>query len=178
MNRRGFLVISLSGLALSSFKDQKKMCFSTLGCPTWDWQKIIEKAAENGYGGIEIRGLMDEIDILKSPVFSKHQLKESKRLAQNHGIKIVNLNSSANLNQTDALKRKNNIDEVKKYIDLAVELDCPFVRVFPDKFANEDDKEKSLQLIKEGLLELGEYGKKWRENTIGRSWGLGLFQRH
>lgn len=102
---------------------------------------------------------MDEIDILKSPVFSKHQLKESKRLAQNHGIKIVNLNSSANLNQTDALKRKDNIDEVKKYIDLAVELDCPFVRVFPDKFANEDDKEKSLQLIKEGLLELGEYGK-------------------
>jgi len=146
-----------AGLTLTSFKSKPNLCFSTLGCPNWNWLKIISKAKQYGYGGIEIRGILDEIDILKSPVFSKSNLKGSKRLAEENGVKIVNLNPSSNLHETNSVKRKENIDEVKRYIDLAVELDSPFVRVFPDKFAFENDKEKSLKLISDGLAELGEY---------------------
>jgi sugar phosphate isomerase/epimerase len=157
MNRRYFLSSMAAGLTLTSFKSKPNLCFSTLGCPNWNWLKIISKAKQYGYGGIEIRGILDEIDILKSPVFSKSNLKGSKRLAEENGVKIVNLNPSSNLHETNSVKRKENIDEVKRYIDLAVELDSPFVRVFPDKFAFENDKEKSLKLISDGLAELGEY---------------------
>jgi sugar phosphate isomerase/epimerase len=159
MNRRYFLASVTAGLAFSSFKSKPKLCFSTLGCPDWSWQKIISKAHEYGYSGIEIRGILDEIDILKSPVFSKSNLKTSKRLAEENGVELVNLNPSAKLHETDPIKRKENIDEVKRYVDLAVELDSPFVRVFPDKFAFKNDKEKSLKLISDGLQEVNEYCK-------------------
>ncbi|AWV99429.1 sugar phosphate isomerase/epimerase family protein [Arcticibacterium luteifluviistationis] len=157
LNRRLFLATVLSGFVQMSFKKGRKLCFSTLGCPDWTWEEIINNAEKYGYKGIEIRGIGAEIDILKSPVFSKAMLKESKRRAEDSGIEIVNINPSSKLHETDVQKRKANIDEVKNYVDLAVELDCPFVRVFPDKFAFKNDKQKSLNLISEGLQEVNEY---------------------
>lgn len=173
MNRRLFIasVISASALAQMSFKRKRKLCFSTLGCPDWDWLKILTEAEKFGFEGIEIRGLQDEIDILKSPVFSKSNRKASKRLAEDHGVKIVNLNPSANLHETDTAKRKANIDEAKRYIDLAAELNTPFVRVFPDKFAFKDNKQKSLDLISQGLHELSEYCKGTGVKTLLDSHG-------
>lgn len=159
LNRRLFLATVLSGFAQLSFKKRRKLCFSTLGCPDWTWEEIMSNAEQFGYRGIEIRGLGAEIDILKSPVFSKSNIQASKRLAKDSGVQIVNINPSSKLHITEPVKRKANIDEVKNYVDLAVELDCPFVRVFPDKYAFKDDKQKSLNLISEGLQEVNEYAK-------------------
>ncbi|WP_341228026.1 TIM barrel protein [uncultured Arcticibacterium sp.] len=157
LNRRLFLATVLSGFVQMSFKKGRKLCFSTLGCPDWSWEEILTNAEKYAYKGIEIRGLGSEIDILKSPVFSKAMLKESKRRAEDSGVEIVNLNPSSNLHQTEVSKRQANMDELKRYVDLAVELNSPYVRVFPDKFAFKNDKQKSLSLISEGLQEANEY---------------------
>ncbi|MFT7250244.1 MAG: sugar phosphate isomerase/epimerase, partial [Arcticibacterium sp.] len=159
MNRRLFLATTLSGLALTSFKNKRQLCFSTLGCPEWSWDKILRTANKHSFGGIEIRGLLDEIDILNSPTFSKENRKTSKRMAEDYGVEIVNINPSANLHETKPQKRKENIDTVKRYIELANEVDCEFVRVFPDKLAYEGDKKRSLDLIGVGLEELAAFSK-------------------
>ena len=166
MDRRLFFAITFSGFAFSSFKTKRKLCFSTLGCPDWSWSKIIETADKYSFSGIEIRGLLDEIDILKSPVFSAANINDSKSFAKDHGIEIANVNPSANLHEIDKAKRKVNIDTVKKYIDLAVKLDCPFVRVFPDKLAFKEDKKRSLDLIGEGLEELSAFSKGTGVKTL------------
>lgn len=159
MNRRLFLATTLSGLALTSFKNNRQLCFSTLGCPEWSWHKILRTANKYSFGGIEIRGLLDEIDILNSPTFSKENRKTSKRMAEDYGVEIVNINPSANLHETKPQKRKENIDTVKRYIELANEVDCAFVRVFPDKLTYEGDKKRSLDLIGAGLEELSAFSK-------------------
>ncbi|MFT5884339.1 MAG: sugar phosphate isomerase/epimerase [Arcticibacterium sp.] len=166
MNRRLFLATTLSGFALSSFKSKRQLCFSTLGCPEWSWDKILRAADKYGFEGIEIRGLLDEIDILKSPTFSKENLKVSKRMAEDYGVEIVNINPSANLHETNIEKRKENIDTVKRYIELANEIYCPFVRVFPDKLAFKEDKKRSLDLIGEGLEELSSFSKGTGVKTL------------
>ena len=33
------------------------IAFSTLGCPKWEWKNILDRAAEWGYAGIELRGI-------------------------------------------------------------------------------------------------------------------------
>jgi len=37
-------------------RDEKlPLAFSSLGCPAWDWTKILEYASANGFAAIELR---------------------------------------------------------------------------------------------------------------------------
>ena len=43
--------------------------FSTLACPTWDFETIVARAKEYGYEGVEIRGFLNESILTASNVF-------------------------------------------------------------------------------------------------------------
>ena len=78
---------------------------------------------------------------------------------KNNHLKFVDLGSSVNLHISDPVERKKNLDEGKRYIDLASALHCPFIRVFPNNFPADKSKEETKALIVKGLLELGDYAK-------------------
>lgn len=42
-----------------------KLSFTTLGCPDWDLQLIIGRAAEYGFDAIDFRGLNGELQLYK-----------------------------------------------------------------------------------------------------------------
>jgi sugar phosphate isomerase/epimerase len=164
--RRAFLETSAGLMALAAlnplFKENKKtekLAFSTLGCPDWRLKQIVDCSAENGYKGFEIRGLAGEMDLPKCPEFNKTNLPASLRLIKDNDIKIINLGSSANLHFAQEDKRKSNLDDAKRFIDLAEQLECPFVRVFPDDLPPDQSVEQTLDLIISGLVTLGEYAK-------------------
>ena len=164
--RRAFLETSVGLMALAAlnplFKENKKsekLAFSTLGCPDWSLKKIVDCSVENGYKGFEIRGLAGEMDLPKCPEFNKTNLPASLRLIKDNDIKIINLGSSANLHFAQEDKRKSNLDDAKRFIDLAEQLECPFVRVFPDDLPPDQSVEQTLDLIISGLITLGEYAK-------------------
>jgi hypothetical protein len=48
------------------------IAFSTLGCPKWDWPTIIKHASEWGYAAMELRGLLDQMDLPKVPGVQRH----------------------------------------------------------------------------------------------------------
>lgn len=165
-SRRDFIKASLgiAGLAFISGSDDARkkplLSFSTLGCPDWSYPDIVNFAAANGYNGIEIRGLQRELDLPKCREFSTHQNSiASAKLTKEKGIKIIALGSSAQLHHSAAGERMKNLDEAKRFIDLANQLDCPYVRVFPNNFPKETGREASIDLITEGLNELGNYAK-------------------
>ena len=164
--RRAFLETSAGLMALAAlnplFKENKKtekLAFSTLGCPDWSLKQIVDCSVENGYKGFEIRGLAGEMDLPKCPEFNKTNLPASLRLIKDNDIKIINLGSSVNLHFAQEEKRKSNLDDAKRFIDLAEQLECPFVRVFPDDLPPDQSVEQTLDLIISGLITLGEYAK-------------------
>lgn len=164
--RRAFLETSAGLMALAAlnplFKENKKtekLAFSTLGCPDWRLKQIVDCSVENGYKGFEIRGLAGEMDLPKCPEFNKTNLPASLRLIKDNDIKIINLGSSVNLHFAQEDKRKSNLDDAKRFIDLAEQLECPFVRVFPDDLPPDQSVEQTLDLIISGLITLGEYAK-------------------
>jgi len=60
LSRRSFLCALATPLATSASgrttaHARARLCFSTLGCPAWDWKTILAQAAANGYAGIELR---------------------------------------------------------------------------------------------------------------------------
>jgi len=164
--RRAFLETSAGLMALAALnplfginKTRAKLAFSTLGCPDWSLKQIVNCSVENGYKGFEIRGLAGEMDLPKCAEFNKTNLPASLRLIKDNDIKIINLGSSANLHFAQEEKRKSNLDDAKRFIDLAEQLECPFVRVFPDDLPPDQTVEQTLDLIISGLVTLGEYAK-------------------
>jgi sugar phosphate isomerase/epimerase len=69
------------------------------------------------------------------------------------------LGSSANLHFAEGAEREKNLDEAKRFIDLAQQVGCPYIRVFPNNFPKGQEKKQTLDLIVKGLLQLGDYAK-------------------
>ncbi|MBO0929678.1 sugar phosphate isomerase/epimerase family protein [Fibrella aquatilis] len=179
--RRSALKVVLTGLAAGCFPQlqgatlpgtKPKLAFSTLGCPNWDLATIIATAVRGGYQGVELRGLRGELDLTKSPEFaSAGRAADIKRQFAQSGVHICNLGSSAQLHHADRAKRTQHLDEAQRYIDLAHQLDCPFVRVFPDQLSPDQNREQTLALISQGLLELGTYARSSGVSVLLESHG-------
>lgn len=167
MHRRHFLKttpvllgMAIEGLPFHVGKNKPLLSFSTLGCPKWSFEKVVECAVENGYQGIEIRGIQDQLDLPKCPEFSTpERIAAARRLVEAHQLRIVDLGASAQMHHADNAKRKTQLDEAKRFIDLAAQLNCPYIRVFPDDLPKGQDENATIDLIINGLVELGNYAK-------------------
>jgi len=141
-------------------KTKTLLSFSTLGCPDWTFDKILDFAVAHGYQGIEIRGIERQMDLTKCSEFSsRDNIGATKKKISDKGLKIVNLGSSTELHHDEAAIRQKHIDEGKRFIDLAEQIGCAYIRVFPNKLPKDKDKQATLELISKGLIELGEYAK-------------------
>src|SRR5689334_21545120 len=98
-SRRHFLKTG-SGFLLSAFffssftakKNSSLLCFSTLGCPDWDFNTIENFAAENKYDGIELRGINNELDLTKCEAFSNDvNIKTSLQKLTDKNLTVVDL---------------------------------------------------------------------------------------
>lgn len=163
MKRQKFLQTSLGILigshAFSKPKNKRKLCFNTLACPDWSLREVLKNAKKYGYQAVEIRGIKGDVDILNSPEFAPSKITGIRKISEEFGVKVLNLNSSVVLHEYEPEKRAKNLDTAKRYIDLAQQLDCPFVRVFPDKFPKEKSKEFALDTIKSNYETLIDYCK-------------------
>lgn len=168
INRRAFLrnsSLAMAGMVFANSAMAKKkytphLSFSTLGCPKWSFTQIVNNAVEYGYDGIEIRGIAKDMDITKGPDFnSSESIAASMKILKDKKLKIVCLGASASMHYADEAKRKSNLDEAKSLIDLAQKINCPYIRVFPDKLPKDQDRSATIQLIINGLKELGDYAK-------------------
>ena len=134
-----------------------KLAFSTLGSPMWSWDKILDEAEKNGYSGIEIRGIKEEMYLPKAiPLRKENHTKILEDLSKRHLI-ITDLGSGVSFHE---IKRYDlSIQEGKDYIDLASELKVPYIRIFGDKIPDMTKKEETIELIAKGINELCDYAK-------------------
>jgi sugar phosphate isomerase/epimerase len=177
--RRKFLQSSAVLLAVAcfdlSFTEKNKkplLSFSTLGCPDWTFSQILDFAVQHGYSGIEVRGIQRQLDLIQCKEFSSAQnRKDSLKQLKDRNLKFVDLGSSCTLHFSDGAERTKNLDEGKRFIDIASETDCPFIRVFPNNFIKEREKAATIDLIVKGLLELGEYANGTNVTVLIESHG-------
>lgn len=74
------------------------LAFTTLGCPDWSFQQIVDFASTNGYSGLEIRGIKRQMDLTKCDEFSSpERIKSTLSLMKEKGLKFINLGASANM---------------------------------------------------------------------------------
>lgn len=167
--RREFVKISsvaLGALAVPvwSFAEEKPsripIAFSTLGCPAWDWPKILTFAHDHGFSAIELRGLQGNMDLPSNPIFASDRIEQTKQEIDAHKLRIASVSSSATMFFEDPARRAKELSDARRFIDLASSLQAPYVRVFggkaeTDKNPVPDDATKKR--VASALRELGDY---------------------
>jgi len=104
-----------------------KFAFSTLACPRWSIEQVVENAVQMGYDGIELRLLDGEII---DPARDAEKVIEAVSLSRASGIDVCAFDSSCRFNLSDPLARAQNVADLERWIRLARQLQVPIVRVF------------------------------------------------
>src|SRR5437899_1575589 len=90
-----------------------KLCFSTLVCPLWSLDQMIAAATSAGVGGIDFRGIREEIDITKLSDFND-RLDETLALLRASELALPCLNTSVTL-VAPADRWAQMLDECQRY---------------------------------------------------------------
>jgi sugar phosphate isomerase/epimerase len=177
LTRRTFLAGAAASVAFSrSLKGQGRrprvpLAFSTLGCPKWPWATVLEQASKLGYSGIELRGIQMQMDLPKLPEFSGTRLAQSLKDLEALDLKVTDLGSSARMHEADPARRSAQMDEGRRFIDLAHQMKVPYVRVFGDQIPQGEEKDIVIKRVIEGLRTLGDHARGSGVSVIIESHG-------
>ena len=136
-----------------------KLAYTTLGCPDWNLDQIIKNTREYGIDGVDFRGYMNELDITKFPDFSTHAAETAKRFA-GAGLEVPCFSTGINVNGNDQ-KRRDNLDETRRYAKLCRIFCAKFLRIFggqEDPSPREQAIERFVTNIQPLLKVAGDYG--------------------
>ncbi|MCM8832301.1 MAG: sugar phosphate isomerase/epimerase [Candidatus Omnitrophica bacterium] len=136
-----------------------KLSFSTLACPEWDFKKIIDRAKEYGYDGIEIRGVLKELDLAKVPELNEYA-ENTKEILNKYNLEISCIASSCIFTNPDPKERKKNIEMGISHIEIAKRFNCNVVRVFVGRLPKDIEFEKVIDYAAESIREVVEYAEK------------------
>lgn len=134
-----------------------KLAFSTIGCPEFDWSDIVAMAKDFGFRGIELRGLGEGIFSTKNKPFAEENLVRTREELAKKRLEISCVSSACALKYPE--RREENIKTLREYIELAMKLGAPFVRVLADEHAK-GDGEVDDALIVSILNELMPYAEE------------------
>jgi len=174
MHRRIFLATAAAGFpAILTAAKTKPLPIgvSTLGCPKWDWKTILKNVSASGYTGLELRGILDQMDLTKVPELSGTQLAGSLKDLKALNITVTDLGASARMHEPDPKKLAAHMDEAKRFIDLAHAMNVPYVRVFPDQLVKGEEQSVTIKRMVRNLATLGEYAKSAKVTVIVESHG-------
>jgi sugar phosphate isomerase/epimerase len=134
-----------------------KYAFTTFSCPAATWTECLRLAKEHGYDGIEPRTEQKHehgVEIRSSPVYRR----TLRTQAQNMDVEICSIATSCRF--TDPSQAAGNIDLALDHLDLARDLDCPLIRVFPGAYPKEVSREAAMDSLVKSLLELAPYAQE------------------
>lgn len=141
-----------------------KIAFTTLACPNWSWDKILQESVNLGYDGIEIRGIEGEMNIARCKPFLPENLDRTKKELKDRGIEICCLDTSCVFHSPEQFDQA--VQEGIAAIDTAQQLEVPYIRVFGDAVPNNSNKEETIERVARGLKILVQHAEKTNVHVL------------
>ena len=107
-----------------------KLSFTTLACPAWTIDRVVAAAVANGYGAVDFRGYLGDVELPGSPAFRGEALRGLAARVRDAGLAVSCLGSGAKMTAPDAGARGRELDLMRRYADLCGPLGCRQVRIF------------------------------------------------
>ena len=129
--------------------------FSTLACPEWQIESIIANAAKFGYDGIEWRGGPAGHVQPEMPDQRKALVRQA---CSDNGLTSLAVTAYTSFVSLSPAERQSNVDELRRYADLAAELGARYVRTFLGELPEGASIDSALyKQISDCLLTASEY---------------------
>lgn len=125
-----------------------KLSFSTLGCPDWSYNEIIDNAAKMGYSAVSVRGIRRQNNISEIPDFLPENRETTLKQAEEKGVKLLCICTGCFFHTKE--RAEAGIKEGIAAVKLASEMGIPFIRVFGDT-VDEDNETEILDMIADGI---------------------------
>ncbi|MBV9642673.1 MAG: sugar phosphate isomerase/epimerase [Verrucomicrobia bacterium] len=137
-----------------------KLSFSTLGCPNWSLEQIVRRAGQYGYEGVAFRGLGGELDLTKAPEFLSTMRANTRRRLKEAGLATSMVMTSAAMMIADPERLKATLQLAQSHIDIAADLECPYIRVFGGQIPQGVSHAAAVRWAGDRLLRLGDYARQ------------------
>jgi len=106
-----------------------KISCTTLACPGWSLERILDLFQSAGYDAIDFRGLGEQMEIWRLPAFGTDIEKTADRIAR-AALAVSALSSGARMFVPDPDQVQAQVEEVAHYGRLCRALNAPVIRVF------------------------------------------------
>jgi len=136
-----------------------KISFSTLACPTWTMNTVIEQAHALGYDGIELRFIENADRLWELPAFHGAGLAETRDRLATAGLAIACVDTSCFFHFADETKRNESLALGRSMIELAAAIGAPGIRVFGDRVQPGTDLHTTAAWVAEGIQTLAEFAQ-------------------
>jgi len=124
----------------------------------WTVETIIKNCEAAAFQGVELRTSHKHgVEV----TLSTEERERIKNLFKESAVELMGLGSAFDYHTPDADKLKRDIAASKEYIKLAHDVGAPGIKVRPNGFPKEVDKDKTLEQIGRSLRELGDFGERY-----------------
>ncbi len=111
-----------------------KLSFSTLGCPDFEWSDIYAMAKDFGFGGIEVRGLRNEMFSIHAKPFTDKYIDQTVQTLKRMHLEVPCLSTGCVLKDAETWPETK--AEIIEYIHLASHLGAKYIRLLGDRNAD------------------------------------------
>ncbi|NOZ23198.1 MAG: TIM barrel protein [Planctomycetes bacterium] len=119
--------------------------------------KLLEVVTNSGIPGIEFRAELDHkhgVELDTTPA----QRAEVRKKCEDAGVSICCIATGCKFQSMEETERQENVDRGKRFVDLAHDVGAPRIRVFGDRFG-ENDKNTVVHNVGDCLRQLGEHAE-------------------
>ncbi len=124
-------------------------------CPDWSLDEIIAAMQRHGYQGLEPRVEWGHACGIEGDLSAEQRQAIKQRMAD-AGLDICCIATSVRMAVPDVEERNGHIADLKTYIDLAGDLDCPYIRTFGGQRDGAVPLQVAVEYTAEGYLQVME----------------------
>jgi len=122
----------------------------------WDIDTIIKNCEATGFEGVELRTTHKHgVEI----TLDKAQRADVKKRFANSRVRLVSLGTTCEYESPDAATAEKNIEETRRWCELAQDLGCIGVKVRPNGFPKDVPEDKTLEQIGRALARCGDVAR-------------------
>ena len=133
-------------------------------CPDWTLDEVFAGMKRHGYRGFEPRVEWDHACGIELERTAQERRELKARFA-NEGLELCCIATGVQMAAEDRAVRAGHVEDLRRYIDLAADLSCPFLRTFGGIWSHDKELKVMVDYMVEGYARVLDQARE-REVTV------------